>query len=262
MTGATLKEIALHAIDMPGGAFEEIAKSVKVCVIPLTCGHGAIPCFGETVSSIINHLGFSSFVARHADVMGIAEAFKENSDILFLADDDSFVAIHVDTRRISDNSEMTANGFVAGLDLMVGGLKGQNVLVIGCGRVGCHAARRLAAMGVRVAVSDVNPLRSAALQQEIMDELKTRIRIDRDWYSTPGKYPYIVDATPSTDVIRASMVTPDTYIAAPGVPCGLSSEVKRAVSNRYLHDPLQIGVAAMVMDACKPLYTREHYGLR
>ncbi len=250
-TGNTLKGIAFHALGLQDDEFEEIVRSFKVCVIPLTCGQGVINRFCATVSGIISHLGFHSFVAQNSDAAGIAEAFEKKSDIILLADDYRFVAINVHTNYVSDNVEMTAKGFVAGLDLMASGLKGKNALVIGCGEVGRYTARVLVAMGVLVSVCDINPQLTSTLQKEIMDELKTVIQIDNDWHLTSGKYPYIIDATPSADIIDASVITPDTYVAAAGVPCGLSSEARNKLSNRYLYDPLQIGVATMVIDACK-----------
>jgi len=250
-TGNALKGIAFHAVGLSDNEFEEIVKSFNICVIPLTCGQGVINRFSDTVSGIISHLGFHSFVAQNSDVAGIAEAFEKKSDIIFLADDYRFVAINVHTKYVSDNDEMTAKGFVAGLDLMAGGLKEENALVIGCGPLGSYAAKALNKMGVLVSVCDIHPQRTSTLQKEIADELNTIIEIDNSWHSPPGKYPYIIDATPSTDVIDASVITSDTYVAVPGVPCGLSSEARKKLSNRYLHDPLQIGVATMVIDACK-----------
>ncbi len=250
-TGKTLKGIAFHAVGLLDREFEEIVKSVKVCVIPLTCGQGIIDSFSATVSGIISYLGFNSFVAQNSDAAGIAEAFEKKSDIILLADDNRFVAINVHTKYVSDNNEMTAKGFVAGLDLMAGGLKGENVLVIGCGEVGCYTAKILVNMGVLVSVCDINPQLASTLQKEIADVLKTIIQIDNSWHSASGKYQYIIDATPAVDLIDASLITPETYVAVPGVPCGLSSEARKKLSNRYLHDPLQIGVATMVIDACK-----------
>ena len=251
MTGKTLKGIALHAVGLPDYQSEEIVTSRKVCVIPLTSGQGVINRFAATVSGIVSHLGFHSFVARNSDVAGIAEAFEKQADIILLADDDRFVAINVRTKYVSDNIEMTAKGFVAGLDLMANGLKGKHVLVIGCGEVGRYTARILVTMGVLVSVCDINRQLALALQQEILDELETAIQIDNSWRSTSGEYRYLIDATPSVDLIDASVITPDTYVAVPGVPCGLSSQARKALSSRYLHDPLQIGLATMVIDACK-----------
>ena len=249
-TGKTLKGIAFHALGRPDSEFEEIIKSNKVCVIPLTCGQGVIDSFSATVSGIISHLGFHSLVVQHTDAAGIAEAFEQKSDIIFLADDSRFVAINVHTKHVSDNNEMTAKSFVAGLDLMAGGSKGKNALVIGCGSLGSYAAKALLKKDVLVSVYDILPQNASTLQKEIVDELKIIIQIDNDWRSTSGKYQYIIDATPSVDLIDTSVITSNTYVAVPGVPCGISLQAKKKLSNRYLHDPLQLGVAAMVIDAC------------
>lgn len=248
-TGHTLKGIAFHALNLLVDEFEEVIKPCKVCAVPLTCGQGVINCFSATVSDIISHLGFRSFVAQESDVAGIVQAFESKSDIILLADDDRFIAINVHTKYVSDNIEMTAKGFVAGLDLMAGGLKGKEALVIGCGELGRYTAKILVAMGVFVSVCDINPHLALTLQKEIMDELETIIQIDNDWRSTPGKYRHMIDATPSADFIDASMITRGTYVAVPGVPCGLSLAARNELDHRYLHDPLQIGVATMVIDA-------------
>ena len=250
-TGNTLREIALQAVGPLGCEFEEIVKSLKVCVIPLTCGMGVIDSFSNTVSGIINHLGFHSFVAQNPDAAGIVEAFEEQSDIIFLADDYRFVAINVHSNRISDNTEMTARGFVTGLDLMARGLKGNNALVIGCGPVGRYCAKILISKGALVSVLDINTQLASALQKEITDELNTNIHIDNNLSMTLGRYQCIIDATDSADFIDQSMITNDTYVVVPGMPCGLSSEARKKITDRYLHDPLQIGVATMVIDACK-----------
>ena len=170
-TGRTLKGIALHAVGLRDDELEEIAGTLKVCVVPLSCGLGIIEGFSETVSGIIGHLGFHSFAARHSDAGGIAEAFERQADIIFLADDYRFVAVNVHARHVSDNNEMTARGFVAGLDLMGRGLKGGSALVIGCGDVGRHSARILVDMGAAVSVCDTNARLASALQKEIVDEL-------------------------------------------------------------------------------------------
>lgn len=250
-TGSGLKAIALFATNVSEDDFEEMVKSLKICVIPMTCGQGAIGGFSDTVSEIITHLGFNSYVTQNSDAAGIAEAFEKKSDVIMLADDNRFVAINVHTKYVSDNSEMTARGFVAGLDLMAAGLKGETVLVLGCGEVGCHTVKVLVDMGVSVVVCDVDPGLALDLQKEIADVDSVTIQIDDSWNSWPGEYQYIIDATPTADLIDAAVITSDTFVAIPGVPCGLSLDAREKISNRYIHDPLQIGVATMVIDACK-----------
>jgi pyrrolysine biosynthesis protein PylD len=250
-TGKTLKAIAAHAAGQLDPQLDEIIKSSKVCVVPMTCGLGVIDNFSDTVCEIISHLGFDSFTAQNSDAAGIAEAFEKESDVIVLADDNRFIAINVHTKYVSDNSEMTAKGFVAALDLMAAGLKGKNALLLGCGEVGSHAARILVTMGVAVTVCDIDGQLALILQKDIADTLKTTIEIDDNWRRAPEKYPYIIDATPTGDLINASAITPDSCVAVPGVPCGLTADAEKKLSNRYIHDPLQIGVATMVIDACK-----------
>jgi len=242
-TGKDLKGIASFAAGVSDGEIAGIVKANKICVVPMTCGQGVIGGFCDTVSGIVSHLGFDSFVAENSDAVGIAEAFEKQSDIILLADDNHFVAINVRTKYVSDNSEMTAKGFVAALDLMADGLKGENVLVLGCGEVGSFAAKILVDMDAMVSVSDIDSEMARTLKKEIA------VKIDDGW--TNGRYQYIIDATPSVNVIDALVITPDTHLAVPGVPCGLSCEAEAKLENRYLHDPLQIGVATMVIDTCK-----------
>jgi pyrrolysine biosynthesis protein PylD len=248
-TGKPLRGIASYALGRPEQALKDIGASCRVSVIPMTCGQGIIDRFCESVSSIVCHLGFHSGVTEHPDVAGVAEAFAKQADIILMADDSRFVAINTHTRYVSDNIEMTARGFVAGLDLMVGGLQGQDVLVIGCGDLGRCSAKTLVGAGARISVCDTDPQPALRLQADIQEELKTVVHVDNDWHSTPGKYACIIDATPAADFIDVSMITLETCIAGPGVPCGLSPAARERLSNRCLHDPLQIGVATMVLDA-------------
>jgi pyrrolysine biosynthesis protein PylD len=61
----------------------------------------------------------------------------------------------------------------------------------------------------------------------------------------------IIDASPATDIIDERHINQDTYISAPGMPSGLSPEALSKISDRFLHDPLQIGVATMIVEAVK-----------
>lgn len=248
-TGHTLRGIACHALGLPEHEIESAARSCRVCVVPITYGQGTIPGFGATVSGIVSHLGFHSVVTERPDVDGTTEAIEKESDIILMADDDRFVAINTHSGSVSDNTEMTAKGFVAGLDLMTGGLAGQATLVIGCGDLGFYSAKTLLARGAQVTVSDIDHRVALRLQEEIREALETTVCLDNDWRSSPGKYPNIIDATPTADFIDASMIRADSFVAVPGVPCGLNPAARDKLSHRYLHDTLQIGVATMVLDA-------------
>jgi len=61
----------------------------------------------------------------------------------------------------------------------------------------------------------------------------------------------IIDAAPARNVIKSDMITEDTMISAPSVPLGLTrAALKRIDPQNLIHDPLQLGVAAMAVEAC------------
>jgi pyrrolysine biosynthesis protein PylD len=153
---------------------------LQVAVIPVTSGDGVIGGFSEAVCGIAMHMGADAGVTQAPDVAGLAEAYERKADVLMLSDDARFVAVNTLTRRVSDNAELTARGFAAGLDLMTGGLRGSAVLVIGCGPVGRAAAKVLAAMGAAVALCDSVPGRSRALAEEIKAQGAPSVRVEDD----------------------------------------------------------------------------------
>ena len=248
-TGKTLAGIACHAAGMAEADFSALRQGMRVGVVPLTCGQGAIGGFCGAVAAVAGHLGFESFVTRATDAAGMAEACERGAGIVLSADDDCFVALDFHTGKVSDNSVLTARGFVAGLDLMAGGLAGRHVLVIGCGPVGAAAAEALLKRGARVSVHDVNAerLRNLARAAGIAIEASPAM----------GDWALFFDASSGTDIIGVEHVHEKTLVAAPGMPCGVGADAAEKLGPRLLHDPLQIGVAAMLVDT---LAARLHNG--
>ncbi len=240
-TGRTLAGIACHAAGLSEESFISLRRGVRVSVVPLTCGQGIIGGFGAAVAAIAGHLGFECRVTQATDAGGLAEACESGTDILLSADDERFVALDFSTGKVADNSVLTARGFVAGLDLMARGLYGRRVLVIGCGAVGAAAVDALQARGARVGVHDVNACRMEALARRSGAEIVPPAAV-------PGDWELFLDASNGTDIIRRAHVRQDTRVAAPGVPCGVTAAAARKLGPRLLHDPLQIGVAAMLVD--------------
>jgi pyrrolysine biosynthesis protein PylD len=251
-TGHSLKGIACRAAGISEAQFNKTVGTLMVAVIPVTSGEGLIGKFCDAVKSISCHLGANTFITQATDVAGLAEAFEKNADIVLMSDDDRFIALHVKRYRVIDNADATGNGYVAGLNLMTGGLKERDVLVIGCGPVGLAAAESLIRMGARVSVYDIDLSNSQDLAAKIKSVCNSDILIENDLETTLSEHRLIVDASPAVDIIQAHHITPDTYISAPGVPLGLSDQARLKISNRLLHDPLQIGVATMITCACNP----------
>ena len=250
-TGCSLRKVACQAVGIQEDLIQNFLESVRIGVIPITAGKGAITGFCEAVAGINAHMGCKSFITQAADVAGLTEAFEKKADIIMLADDHRFIALHAASRQMVENAVATGKGFVTGLSLMAGDLNKKNVLVIGCGPVGRSATAELVAMRARVSVYDINSTRSIDLAEATKHSSKVTIQIIKDLDQALKSHQLIIDASPAADIIQAPHIIPDTYISAPGVPVGLDQEARLKIGNRLLHDPLQIGVATMAISAFK-----------
>jgi pyrrolysine biosynthesis protein PylD len=250
-TGCTLLGIACHAAGVEEKTIQDLIASTKVAVIPMTCGQGVIEGFAKTVQQITSHIGFNAFVTRHTDVAGLGEALDKKADLIMLSDDDLFVAINIKSRRVVDNTPATGKGYAAGLNLMTGGVKDKRALVIGCGPVGRSAVVDLVRLGSEVFVYDIKPECCQGLAREIKDLLDANIGIEEELNTALFSHRCIIDASPGAGIIHESHIARDTYISAPGMPSGLSKNARVKISDRLLHDPLQIGVATMIVEAVK-----------
>jgi len=248
-TGCTLKEIAAKAVGWQRSKLydKRPEQHRQVAVIPMTCGQGIIEGFVESVACIITHLGFKAFITKSRDAGGVAEAAQSGAEILFMADDDRFVAVNLRTGKVSDNGDATGKGYVAGLECMCGGLEGKKVLVIGAGPVGNSAALALVQFGAEVAVYDLNLSSSQRLSRKL-EKIGYCVTIETDLESALEKHCILVDACPTDDLILLRHITEDTMMAAPGIPLGVQAAGVGQLSKRLLHDPLQIGVATMMFD--------------
>jgi pyrrolysine biosynthesis protein PylD len=252
-TGHTLRGLACYAVGLNEEDIVDRLPDVLIGVVPIRWGKGVIDGFSETTSDILKHLGFQSFVTANSNVSGLAEALEKRADIIFMSDDDHFVALNIECRQVVDNAAATGKGFAAGLNLMSGGLQGQSALVIGCGAVGFEAAMSLANYGAQISVYDIEPSCSRQLAHALDRKQNIKIRIESDLCQALSKHRFLVEATNSADIIRAKDLSPATYIAAPGIPPGLSREAAQISSARLLHDPLQTGVATMGLAALKQI---------
>ena len=255
-TGRSLRGIACHAVGLSEEEAVERMPDVHIGVVPIRWGKGVIGRFSETTRDILKHIGFQAFVTENSDVSGLAEAFEMQADIIFLSDDNHFVALNAECRRVVDNSAATGKGFGAGLNLMTGGLQGQGVLIIGCGAVGISAAMTLAKYGAKISVYDINHSRSRHLTSTLYKTLNIKVEIESELIAALSKYRFLVEATTSADIIHEQDLLPATYIAAPGMPLGLNSNTALKLADRLLHDPLQTGVATMGLEAWNQIFVQ------
>ena len=68
-----------------------------------------------------------------------------------------------------------------------------------------------------------------------------------------ARYELIFDATNAGGFIEPAHLTPDTMLAAPGMPCALTPEAMAEYRDRVLHDALEIGTATMAVQAAAKL---------
>jgi pyrrolysine biosynthesis protein PylD len=250
-TGHSLSGIACRAAEIDEAQIKNLLPEIRVGVIPISSGEGVISGFGDAVLGILLHMGADAFVTRATDVAGIAESFEKKADIVMLADDERFVALHIPSRSIADNSVCTGQAFATGLSLMAGGLKGREVLIIGCGPVGRSATETLIHLGARVSVFDVQVEPLKEWVETIGQAADQKIQIAKTLEPALQRHQFIIDASPARNLIHGHHITPDTYVSAPGFPCGLDAEAEDRLSNRFLQDPLQLGVATMLVSAAK-----------
>ncbi len=259
MTGASLRQIACRGAGVDEALIINLLDQVRIAAVPVTSGLGVITGFSGTVAAIVSHLEFETFVTESCDDAGIAEGFERGADILMLSDDKNFVAITPGRKKVVDNSRATAKGFVAGLELMKGGLTRESVLVLGCGPLGAAATKALIDRGASVAICDIRKERALAALREIGQDAPDRIQVEEASQIVLERYELIFDATNVGNFIEAAHLTPQTYVAAPGMPCALTPEAMAKNRNRLLHDALEIGTATMAVQAASSLARSAEY---
>lgn len=239
-TGMSLRQVACAAAGIPEKDILQKASNNKAAVIPITVGEGIIPAFTTAVQSIIQHIGFQAVVTTETDVTGMAEGIAAGANILFMADDKKFIALNVLTGAAADNGEATGRGFVAALNGMAEGLQGKKVLVLGAGPVGASAIASLKTLGAMVALFEIDEFKVEKLKDD------PGIKIEPDQKRALARYRYIIDATPQGGFIELDDLHPNTKMACPGMPLGLTPTAYSSLKDGLIHDPLQIGVATML----------------
>jgi len=252
-TGHNLRQIACHGVDLKEEDIRGTVPIVRAGIVPIQWGQGLIEGFCETTAAILKHLGFNTFITGQFDISGLTEAYDARADVVFVSDDHDFVALNTASRQYVHNADATGKGFAAGLDFMTKGLSDQTVLVLGCGPVGRSAALGLLNYGAQVSIYDINSRYCRAFTGSLSGPDSDRVRIEADFDQALAGHALVVDATHAAGIIHAGHISLKTFIAAPGMPLGLTRAALDKISDRLLHDPLQIGVATMAMAMVKQL---------
>jgi pyrrolysine biosynthesis protein PylD len=238
-TGMDTLELACDAIGITPNMLD--LKDLKVGVVPVTSGLGIIKKFSESVAEIVKKLGMDSFVTEFADVTGLAEALSAGAEIIFMADDIKFIAINTKMNgKFSNNSFSTAAGYVAALKGAVGGLDGKEVLVLGAGRVGYHAAEIMEGMGAVVTIYDIDTKRAEDVSKQ------TGVKCTKDLKGSLSSHTLVLNASPAA--IDGRYVKEGTVFSSPGLPYPFD-EIGEKKAKMIIHDPLDIGVAVMAVQS-------------
>jgi pyrrolysine biosynthesis protein PylD len=249
--GCSIKGLAARAAGIAEPQARRLLEGHRLACVPITAGEGLLEGFTETLAAIARHLGFEAFGTGAGDAAGVAEALERGATLLMMADDERFVVLNLEKRLVVDNAAATAAGFVKGLELMAGGLKGRSVLVLGCGAVGGHAAHWLACGAARVTVFDPLGERCTAIGRELEKRLGTDIAVAGGLKRALACHRLVFDASPAAGLIGAADLHPGSIVAAPGFPSGVTPGAAKRLGRRYLHDPLQIGTATMLLQALR-----------
>ncbi|GAB4260353.1 MAG: hypothetical protein Kow00122_17500 [Thermoleophilia bacterium] len=225
----------------PGGP---PAAGRRICVVPVTAGRGVIGGFTEAVAAVCRHIGCDATVAPHTDIAGLAYAAERGAEVVLAADDDRFVALNLRSGVCVDNGIATGEAYATALDAAAGGVEGRPVLVIGLGPVGMAGAVRLSQLGAQVLVTDLD----AARVEVALHSLPVLVVASAQ--RALATCDLVLDASPAQDLISAGWVSPNSVVAAPGIPVGVTPEAAAALGDRLVHEPLALGVATMVVKAC------------
>jgi len=243
-TGLDFPGIAAAANGISRDVICKAAQRSGIAVVSVTAGKGEIGGFAQSVGAILSQAGFHARVMPYTDVHGLYSAHTTpDIDFVFLADDDTYIGLDLNRRRISENSRATARGFVTVLETMCpGGLTDKDVLMMGCGKVGAYATEVLLQKGAKPVLFDKTPA-----AQKLGARLELPLCSEREEIK---HYSYLIDATNEGGWLTPDLLHESAIIAAPGVPLSLTEAALAKHGDRLVHDLLHIGTLTMLGELC------------
>lgn len=243
ITGMSLLELSLKTIDMTVEQYKSKMTSMSwVAVIPTSMGEGILPGFSERVAEVGAYLGFPCRVTKGQDVTGFGEAVAGGSEMIVIADDSTFLALNLISRRVVNNSTATGEIYAVALACASKGVADRYVGVLGLGPVGYAGANWLCSQGARLIVHDKDHKKQTSFLSRRGD-----IRGASSVEEVISLTDIVLDATNASNIIKVRGLEACLLLAAPGIPLGIDDPNSHMV--RLIHDPLQLGVAAMMVQA-------------
>ncbi len=219
---------------------EQAASHCKVAAIPITSGLGTIGSFAESVAAIVRAMGFDAFVTEKTDVDGIYEAYAKGADILFMADDDRYIAMNRKNGAVGDNNIATAAGYAEALLALAGSsdcADDVQIAVLGYGIIGRLLATYLAGKGASISIYDKDIAKKDVVEAAGYGWIGDKEKLK--------SFRYIADATSEGGWLSSDLLHEEAVLAAPGIPFSLTEEAQEKYKGRYIHDMLEIGTACM-----------------
>jgi pyrrolysine biosynthesis protein PylD len=243
--GFGLMELACLAVDLQKEELESKMKTDKIYIIPITSGQGEIGHFAESIKAIIDKMGFNSTITKATDVAGYYEAIIDGANVIFMADDNEFIAMNLKSGIIINNNEATAKGFFAAFRTIYEKIpkEARKVALLGAGKVGSIVLKLMAESNIDISVLEIDSDIKRSLQEKkykIIENLEELINYD-----------LIFDASSQGDFIQKRMLKNGVWFIGPGVPISLSSDAILENQERIIHDYLPIGVSTMLTMAYK-----------
>ena len=243
--GKGLLELACIASDVTENTLKEKATSDIVYVVPITSGLGEIGHFAESVRAIISKLGFSTKISKKTDVAGFYEAVQNGANLIFMADDNEFIAFSMKRNIAVNNDEATARGFFAAYNEIYKKLGHDQIktALVGAGKIGSLIIESLIKNKIDFTVLEKNlKIKESLIKKGIKQINEPLDLIDFD---------IIIDASSEGFFIKSEMLKEGVWIVGPGVPLALDNEAFANNKDRIIHDYLPIGTATMLAMAYK-----------
>lgn len=250
-TGFDLKELVMDTYGITEERFKRHAEKLLVAAVPVTQGEGIISSFSESVSAIVRSMGFRTFVPDETDVDGIYNAILMDADVIYMADDERYLAFSRDNGSFGENDYATALGYImvlrqmmkrAGLDIA-----GEKILVIGNGRVGEEAIQILLNHDIDFDMYDKDPKAAEAFRS---------LETGKYVLSSPEEiknYRFILDYTNEGEWLKDEYLAEGVFYASPGVPLSLDEKAAERLQNTAVYDNLEIGTAMMLGEILKTM---------
>lgn len=233
----SLRDLAFDAAGRLDADKYSLLNENKAAVIRNNTGEGVIGGFDIAVASILKLIGIETILCDKENISGINEAMDKGANILFMADDEKYIAINTRNNKKSDNDHATALGFATVLEKMADGLTGKDIALLGYGKIGGNAADIMTDKGGNIWLYDKKDVSADGVKYAGTILTKERI----------GDYKLIFDATSEGSWITPEIPITGASIVAPGIPLSFTGD-RFEKDNDILHDMLQIGTAVMLAE--------------